>query len=81
MQYKMTSYAVLPYNYINPLSHFLHATTTGRVTYQSRYLRSETYRWNMAANRIVVSLERLPILIHARPSFKGEVDELDKEMK
>ena len=40
---------------MNPISHFLHATTTGRVTYQSRYLRGETYRRNMAANRIVVS--------------------------
>ena len=30
-------------------------TTTGGVTYQSRYLRSDTYRRNMAANRIVVS--------------------------
>ena len=41
--------------YINPNSHFLLVTTTGRVTYQSCYLRSETYRRNMAANRIVVS--------------------------
>ena len=40
---------------MNPFSHTLHVTTTGRVTYQSRYLRSETYRRNMAANRIVVS--------------------------
>ena len=46
-------HTVLPY--INPLSHLLYVTTTGRVTYQSRYLRSETYRRNMAANRIVVS--------------------------
>ena len=33
----------------------LHVTTTGRVTYQSRYLRSNSYRRNLAANRIVVS--------------------------
>ena len=46
-------HAVLPY--INSLSHLLHVTITGRVTYQSRHLRSETYRRNMAANRIVVS--------------------------
>ena len=27
----------------------------GNVTYQSRFLRSDTYKKNMAANRIVVS--------------------------
>ena len=41
--------------YFNPNSHFLLVITTGRVTYQSRYLRSEAYRRNMAANKIVVS--------------------------
>ena len=43
------------FSYINPNSHTLLVITTGRVTYQSRYLRSETYHRNMAANKIVVS--------------------------
>ena len=36
-------------------SNVYRCTTTGGVTYQSRYLRSDAYRRNMAANRIVVS--------------------------
>ena len=43
------------FSYINSNSHTLLVAITGRVTYQSRYLRSEAYHRNMAANRIVVS--------------------------
>ena len=74
---------ILWYHHAVLLSHFLNAMSqpqAGSHTRAATYVAKLTVGTWLPTGLLWVNLEQVPILIHARPSFKGEIHELDRGM-